>query len=102
MSTAEAPLAALTWSGTSALDVYLARERGTGADNIAAVCAGAGQIAVPIGQLAGLLAEFAADHVQLETSPMAPLVIRDSAKLGLICRSQWDFGKEGTAGLAVA
>jgi DNA polymerase-3 subunit beta len=94
VATVEPQLVALYWSGAR-FDIYLARERETGADSIAAKCNGAAQVAIPLGQLVGMINEFQDDRLCLETSEGKPLLMRgEGDKLGLISRSTWNFGAE--------
>lgn len=92
-ATVETHLAAVQWGGGAGqLDLFLARQPLDGSDRIDATTKGAAQVAVPIGQLAGMIEEFSCERTSIETADKQPIVLRDDGgKLGLIARATWDF-----------
>jgi DNA polymerase-3 subunit beta len=102
VSTAEAPLVALSWTNAAPLGLFLARQPEDGSDVIdAETCGGAG-IVLPLAQLTDMLREFDTERLQFETSEGSPLVVRDNGRLALITRSTWNFRKEEAGAAAVA
>jgi hypothetical protein len=86
------PEAALAWTSGGPLGVWLARAPDEATDEIGASATGAARIAVPLGQLAGMLDNFGCERLRLEADAAGPLVLRDGAgKLALISRSAWKF-----------
>jgi DNA polymerase III subunit beta len=95
-ATVDASLLALCWDGVGPLQLFLARQPDAGTDFIAAETKGAAKIAMLLGQLKAMIADFNCERLHLEDA--GPLVIRgEGEKLGLLMPCRWNFVKEAAA-----
>jgi hypothetical protein len=85
------PLVALSWKAGKPIDVFLVRELDAGVDTIGAGTTGAAQIAFALPVLAALIDEFSDESLRLEIEQS--LIIRTSAKLGLLVSCKWQFAE---------
>jgi DNA polymerase-3 subunit beta len=92
VATIEPPLLALSFDGSSDLNVFLARQPDDGSDLIAAEATGNAKVAVAPSQLAAMLSEFSSMHLRIEAATGQPIVIRgDGEKIALISQCAWNF-----------